>query len=243
MSRRDKHGYDCEKCLTIINRHCSRGRDRPVCLCIAKKVFTMNLKEKIIYESLRLFSLKGLLNTSLQDILKAANTSKGGFYNHFASKEELFFQVLDEARRIWREKNLSGLDEIENPVEKIKRFLENFRDLYLKDSENFPGGCIFITFSVELNDQRPHLSREVHKGFIGLKSMLKRLLDEGRESGGLSQDVSTSAITEILFTGMLGATVMYGLDKSTANLDRSINSLIDYLKLQQRVHYAQHIVA
>jgi len=96
-------------------------RDRPVCLCIAKKVFTMNLKEKIIYESLRLFSLKGLLNTSLQDILKAANTSKGGFYNHFASKEELFFQVLDEARRIWREKNLSGLDEIENPVDYIFR--------------------------------------------------------------------------------------------------------------------------
>jgi len=163
----------------------------------------MNLKEKIICESLKLFSLKGLLNTSLHDILKAANTSKGGFYNHFASKEELFFQVLDEARRIWREKNLSGLDEIENPIEKIKKFLENFRDLYLKDSENFPGGCIFITFSVELNDQRPHLSREVHKGFIGLKSMLKRLLDEGRESGGLSKDVSTGAITEMLFAGIL----------------------------------------
>ena len=190
----------------------------------------MNLKEKIIHESLKLFSLKGFLNTSIHDILTAANTSKGGFYNHFTSKEELFFQALDEARTIWRAKNLSGLDQIENPIGKIKQFLENFRDLYLIDSEKFPGGCIFVTFSVELNDQRPHLSREVYKGFVGLKAMIKRLLDEGRESGKLSNDVSTSDITEMLFVGMLGATVMYGVDKSNESLNRSINTLIDYLE-------------
>ena len=190
----------------------------------------MNLKEKIILESLKLFSLKGFIGTSIHDILTAANTSKGGFYNHFKSKEDLFFQVLEEARRIWREKNLKGLEDIENPIEKIKKFLENFRDLYLKDAEKFPGGCIFITFIVELNDQRPHLSREVNKGFVGLKAMIKRLLDEGRESGELSNDVSTSDITEMLFVGMLGATVMYGVDKSNESLNRSMNTLIDYLE-------------
>ena len=190
----------------------------------------MNLKEKIVHESLKLFSLKGFLSTSILDILEASNTSKGGFYNHFASKEDLFFHVLDEARRIWREKNLSGLDEIEKPVEKITKLLENFRDKYLKDVENFPGGCIFITFSVELDDQRPHLSKEVNKGFIGLKAMLKRLLDEGKELGELNNDVNTGAITEMLFAGMLGASVIYGVDKSTKSVDRSINSLIDYLE-------------
>ena len=190
----------------------------------------MNLKERIIHESLKLFSLKGFLSTSINDILEAANTSKGGFYNHFASKEDLFFEVLDEARRIWRERNLSGLDEIESPVGKIKKLLENFRDRYLKDSEDFPGGCIFLTFSVELDDQCPHLSKEVNKGFVGLKAMLNRLLDEGKESGELSDSMSTNAITEMLFAGMLGATVIYGVDKSPESLDRSINALIDYLE-------------
>jgi AcrR family transcriptional regulator len=190
----------------------------------------MNLKERIIRESLKLFSLKGFLSTSISDILQAANTSKGGFYNHFASKEDLFFEVLDEARRIWREKCLSDLDEIESPVGKIEKLLENYRDRYLKDSEDFPGGCVFVTFSVELDDQRPHLSKEVNKGFIGLKAMLKRLLDEGKESGELSSNVSTSAITEMLFAGMVGTSVIYGVDKSTDSLDRSINTLIDYLE-------------
>lgn len=190
----------------------------------------MNLKERIIHESLKLFSLKGFLSTSINDILEAANTSKGGFYNHFASKEDLFFEVLDEARRIWRERNLAGLDEIESPVGKIEKLLKNYRDRYLKDSENLPGGCIFVTFSVELDDQRPHLSKEVNTGFVRFKAMLKRLLDEGQELGELRSDVSTNAITEMLFAGMMGASVIYGVDKSANSLDRSINALIDYLE-------------
>ena len=189
----------------------------------------MNLKEKIIHESLKLFSLNGYTSTSLLDIISAAQTSKGGFYNHFASKEDLFFQVLDESRKIWRERNFNGLAEKESSLEKIKKLLANYRDRYLLDAENFPGGCIFIMFAVELGDSRPHLSREVQKGFIGLKAVIKRLLNEGRDSGEFSNGINTDTITEILFNGMLGASVNYSVDKSPETLNHSIDSLIEYV--------------
>lgn len=189
----------------------------------------MSLKEKIIHESLKLFSLNGFLSTSILDIISAAETSKGGFYNHFTSKEDLFYQVLDESRKIWRERNLNGLDEVEDSIGKLKQLLTNYRDRYLLDAENFPGGCIFIMFAVELGDSRPHLSREVQKGFVGLKAMIKRLLDEGKNSGEFYNGINTDAITEILFNGMLGASVNYSVDKSFDTLDHSINSLIDYI--------------
>ena len=133
----------------------------------------MSLKEKIITESLKLFSLKGFLSTSISDILAATNSSKGGFYNHFRSKDDLYFAVLEKAKNVWRERNLDGLTEIENPIDKIKKLLENYKDKYLKDSMNFPGGCIFVTLSVELDDQRPNLASELKKGFDGLKSLIK----------------------------------------------------------------------
>ena len=189
-----------------------------------------DLQERIIHESMKLFSLNGFLSTSVSDIIAAANTSKGGFYNHFASKEDLFFCVLEEARKIWRQRTLVGLDEIDSPTGKLQRFLENYRDQYLKDRENFPGGCIFVTFSVELDDQRPHLCKEVNKGFVGVKGMLNRLLDEGKAAGELGDEVDTSAITEMLFAGMLGASVIYGVGKSPESLDHSTNALIDYLE-------------
>lgn len=188
------------------------------------------LQERIVHESLRLFSLKGFLSTSVSDIMEVANTSKGGFYNHFSSKEDLFFQVLEEARRIWRERVLFGLDEIESPTGKVQKLLSNYRDRYLKDSENFPGGCIFVTFSVELDDQLPHLCEQVNKGFVGLKGLLRKLLDEGKAIGELGDTVDTSAITEMLFAGMLGTSVIYGVDKSTESVDDSINALIHYLE-------------
>jgi len=189
----------------------------------------MSLKDNIIHESLKLFSLNGFINTGLSDILEAANTSKGGFYNYFASKEDLFYEVLAEAQRIWRDKVLRELRETKSPIERIKKLLENYRDHYLKDSMNFPGGCIFITFSVELDNQRPHLAKEVNKGFVGLKKMLGRYLDEGKALGELGEDVDTEAVTEILIAGMLGASVIMGVDKSNSSLDRAIDSLIKYI--------------
>lgn len=189
----------------------------------------MSLKENIIFESLRLFSLKGFLSTSIQDIMDAAHTSKGGFYNYFKSKEDLFFKVLEEARKIWRENNLDGLDQITDPIEKVKRVIVNYRDRYLKDTTKLPGGCIFVTLSVELDDQRPHLAKELNKGFIGLKAMLMRYLDEAKRIGRLRKNCDVRAVTEMVFSVILGTTVMYGIEKHPATSDLAIDSLLHYL--------------
>jgi AcrR family transcriptional regulator len=188
-----------------------------------------DLKDKIIHESMKLFSLKGFLSTSIQDIMREANTSKGGLYNHFRSKDEIFLAVLSEARKIWRKKNLEGLDHIEKPVEKIKKLLANYRDKYLKDTSTFPGGCIFVTLSVELDDQKAAFSRELNEGFHRLKEMIQRYLDQGKASGELRPDINTETVTEMIFSGMLGASVIFGTEKSSERLDRCINALINYL--------------
>lgn len=194
----------------------------------------MTLRDKIISESMKLFSLKGFLSASISEILDAAETSKGGFYNHFSSKEDLFLAVLADAQQIWRGKVLGGVRELNSPLDTIKAILRNYRDQYLKDSENFPGGCIFITFSVELDDQIPHLADEVNKGFEGFKGLLKRLLDQSQAMGELKAEVVTETMAETLFSSMVGASVIYGVNKSTMRLDKSIDSLIDYVE-QNRV--------
>jgi TetR/AcrR family transcriptional repressor of nem operon len=203
----------------------------------------MSLKDTIIHEAQKLFSLNGFLSTGVKDIIEAAGTSKGGFYNHFGSKEDLFLEVLVESQRIWRGKVLTSISEIESPTKKIIQILVNYRDRYLKDTENFPGGCIFITFSVELDDTRPHLVKEVHQGFEGFKALLKRLLEEAVELGELPGDLNTTTVTEMLFTGMLGASVLYGVNKSTATLDCSIDSLIEYIYIlggKQVINHVRH---
>ena len=189
----------------------------------------MGLKEEIIHESLKLFSLKGFLSTSIGDIIQQANTSKGGFYNYFKSKDDLFQAVLTEAQKIWRERVLIDLEQIEVPSQKLKRLLKNYSGRYLRDSENIPGGCIFLTLTVELNDQRPDCAAKVNEGIIGLKWMIKRYLDQSQQLGELRRDVNTETSTMILFTGMLGTSVLYGMEKAEPVLKQSVDSLIEYI--------------
>ena len=190
----------------------------------------MNLREQILEESLKLFTLKGFLCTSMNDILSACQTSKGGFYNHFPSKEALFDEVVAKARRNWRAKNLVGLEDEPSPVGKVRTMLVNYRDRYLKDTANLPGGCPFVMLAVELADQRPDYARELNRGFRGLRNMIRRLLAEAQAKGELRTAVDTDAVAAMLFAGMLGASVMFGVDKSFARLDSTIDSLIVYLE-------------
>lgn len=191
----------------------------------------MSLKDRIIHESLRQFSSKGFMSTSISDILESVGTSKGGLYNHFKSKEELFFAALSEARKIWRQRTLSGLERWERPLDKLKQILENYRDQYLADSENFPGGCVFVALAVELHDQQPHLAQEVNEGFERFKGLIKRLLDQEQAAGNLKKGIDTGMAAEVIFSGILGACVAFTSDKSKENLDHTIKGLIDFLTM------------
>jgi TetR/AcrR family transcriptional regulator, cholesterol catabolism regulator len=54
-----------------------------------------SLRDQIVNAALTLFLAKGYQTTTVQDIIDVANCSKGGFYHHFASKEDLLYLIHD----------------------------------------------------------------------------------------------------------------------------------------------------
>jgi TetR/AcrR family transcriptional repressor of nem operon len=194
----------------------------------------MTLKDKLLCEALRQFSAKGYSATSTAAIIEGAGTSKGGLYNHFHNKEELFLEALSLARRLWRERNLFGFAEIERPLDKIIALLDNYRDRYLSDKDNLPGGCIFVNLAVELGDQYPHLGREVGQGFAKLRAMLERLLGDERERGTLGDHVDPAQAAEVICSGILGACVVHSSVHSSPQLQRTVAALIAYVESLKR---------
>ncbi|MBT2696758.1 TetR/AcrR family transcriptional regulator [Bacillus sp. ISL-40] len=56
----------------------------------------MTEKEKVIIKSgMKLFAQKGFSSTSIQEIATESNISKGAFYLHFKSKDDLLLAILD----------------------------------------------------------------------------------------------------------------------------------------------------
>lgn len=54
-------------------------------------------REKIVSAASRMFRERGVRATTVPDVMEAAGLTVGGFYKHFASKEELFRTAMAEA--------------------------------------------------------------------------------------------------------------------------------------------------
>ena len=106
-----------------------------------KKGFTT--RQKIIDETLQLFSVKGYYNTSLRDIMEAVNLTKGGLYGHFESKDAIWDATYEEAVKIWKGIVLKDARSINDPIKRIQKTLENELEVYLGGNV-FDGGCIFL---------------------------------------------------------------------------------------------------
>lgn len=55
-----------------------------------------NIRQDLVQTGRELFSRHGLKATSIQELTQAVSIAQGSFYSHFESKEELFFEILEQ---------------------------------------------------------------------------------------------------------------------------------------------------
>lgn len=85
-------------------------------------------KQEIINTSIKLFYSKGYAGTSMNDIISTVGISKGSVYWHFKSKEEIFVQVIAETYNEWINLVNAELENIPNPIEKLRKYGQLFVD-------------------------------------------------------------------------------------------------------------------
>ena len=57
---------------------------------------SLETRKRILESALRLFSRRGFERTSLSDIAKYSNVTRGAIYWHFENKEDLFAALCEE---------------------------------------------------------------------------------------------------------------------------------------------------
>lgn len=71
-----------------------------------------SMKEKILLTSIDLMTKNGINNTSLADIAREVNISKGTLYYHYSSKDDIIFDIANDHLNIISEALLNCLDKI-----------------------------------------------------------------------------------------------------------------------------------
>src|SRR5215475_3892115 len=60
-------------------------------------------RASILQTAATIFAERGYTDTTLAELIARSGLTKGAFYFHFASKEQLALAVLEEKQRQWRE--------------------------------------------------------------------------------------------------------------------------------------------
>lgn len=68
----------------------------------------------------RLFSTKGYIETSMEDVAAASKLSKGGMYHYFNSKDDLLYFVLSGFMNLVLQNIEQDLERIASPMERIR---------------------------------------------------------------------------------------------------------------------------
>ena len=80
-------------------------------------------RQQIVQVAERLFCAKGYDETSVQDILDEIHGSKGGFYHHFDSKEDLLREICRQRATASAERTRERLDALTDPMERLNLVL------------------------------------------------------------------------------------------------------------------------
>jgi TetR/AcrR family transcriptional regulator, transcriptional repressor for nem operon len=154
-------------------------------------------RERIVQVAAKLFRERGFDGIGVADLMKAAGLTHGGFYGHFASKEDLAAEAcgraIDRSLQKWS-------SEVEKAPDKAFSKIVNS---YLSESHrDGPGnGCLVAALGSDVGRQTPPIRRVVTDGIHALVGQLVRLVPGKSKSARRRQALSD-------FAAMVGAVII-----------------------------------
>lgn len=108
-------------------------------------------RREVLGEALALASVVGLEGLTIGKLAEHVGMSKSGLFAHFASKDNLGVAILEEAVTRFVATVVTPAFERPRGEPRLRALLENW--FRWTKSDFLPGGCIFLSASIELDDK------------------------------------------------------------------------------------------
>ena len=132
---------------------------------------TVATKRKLLRAASRVFARDGFEAARIESIASEAGHTRGAFYAHFKSKEDLFFALLKEQSKLHMERLREHLQACGNEVER----LAVLREFYVARSADRQWSILALEFKLYAL-RHPKLRPKLAKAFRSIRSQMK--LDE-----------------------------------------------------------------
>jgi AcrR family transcriptional regulator len=179
-------------------------------------------RRRLLAVARKLFSRRGLGQVSVDEIIRAARSSKGSFYHHFRSKDELVLALIDSHTEAEIEALAGCLAEVQGgqPTE----ICDGVFRLIFRTYEDPAWVRLFMEFWVYA--ARNHQARGAIARMYGRwRSRVEDLLREGVESGVASAEIDPSAAATTLIAVHHGLLLQASVDPKTSRLPETAEAL------------------
>ena len=173
----------------------------------------------------------------MNEILKASDMSKGGFYHHFESKEALYHEVVDHF--ILRTFIQEYGHFMSNPYDlPLREFIPAYIDSTLKHLVELTDTG-FGKFKLKMEEVNLYmLMFDMMKHYKGYEkvieehhesevNMFRILIDKAKEKGEIKQELDSLSLAGTIHTLMHGIGVLVLFDEKMENLEAQIKSHFD----------------
>ncbi|PRZ15320.1 TetR family transcriptional regulator [Laceyella sediminis] len=170
-------------------------------------------KRKIIETAFQLMADKGFDALSIDEIMKHIGRTKGSFYVHFKSKEEMLYELmrtrLDRgyghmAAEIKEELSLDNCD--------VRAILEKVTAKIYASLGDDPLTWTATFYQLVIYSRKDETVREwLELNFNQWSEFLHIIVERGQELGQICSDMDTQTITNLLMGIVLGYEILYML--------------------------------
>lgn len=181
-----------------------------------RQIQAQNTRDLIYKTAIEMMEQKGFQNIKVAEICRAAGVSVGSFYNCFKTKNEILAEVFKKLDNYMLQIAPQKLEQ-GTAVEKILVFFEIYADY----NENRGIDFIKQLYGVHNN---LFISKGRH-----LQSTLRNIIEDGQNSGELSNDITTEDAVEYLFVAVRGAIYNWCLYDGKFDLTKYVSAYVKKL--------------
>jgi TetR/AcrR family transcriptional regulator, transcriptional repressor for nem operon len=169
-------------------------------------------RESILVAARKLFTQRGYHKTSVYDLFELSGISKGAFFHHWKTKEELALEILDSVRLAFEDKFFATAHGEGRAREKIERSLRLLGDLSQESSWVY--GKIFALWCAELDSDHEQLGPAVHALRMRWCVYWKEMIERAQHEHDLRADISAENLSFLVISAIFGVQLMSSNDKT-----------------------------